>query len=106
MSESYGTMMSGKDALKLLDEVCSEVDASKHGKGFSESLSRMKNRFAYHIGQAEQMKPKYHKGRHGSRYDWWTCSNCGCELTHDVGQNYCWNCGHMIMWGNPRCLTK
>ena len=57
-------------------------------------------------GQAEQMKPKYHKGRHGSRYDWWTCSNCGCELTHDVGQNYCWNCGHMIMWGNPRCLTK
>lgn len=56
--------------------------------------------------RAEQgMKPKFHKGKYGIKYDHWTCGQCGQMLKHDVGENYCWNCGYRVLWDNPRCLT-
>lgn len=51
-------------------------------------------------------KPKFHKGRHGKKYDYYTCGNCGAEVKHGVVENYCFNCGYRILWDNPRCLTK
>lgn len=105
MSKSYGTMMSGKDALELLDQICSKIDLSKHEKGFEESLVRMRNRLTYHVDQASPVKLKYHKGMYGRKYDSWTCSNCGCGISYEVIQNYCWNCGHRLDWDSPRCLT-
>lgn len=105
MSKSFGTMMRGEDALKLLEQICCEIDIKQHEKGFGELIDRMKNRFAYHIEQAEPVKLKYHKGKYGSKYDSWTCSNCGCEISYGVAQNYCWNCGHRLEWDSTRCLT-
>lgn len=104
MSKSFGTMMSGDDALKLLDQIRTQIDFRKQEKGFGELFDRMRNRFAYHIDQAEPVKPVFHKGKR-SLYDYWTCKNCGCGITHDVNQNYCWKCGHRIAWDSPRCLT-
>lgn len=63
MKKSFGTMMSGKDALKLLDKICSEIDIKKHEKEFGETLVQMKNRLAYHVDQASPVKLKYHKGK-------------------------------------------
>jgi len=47
--------------------------------------------------------PKFHKGKHGKRYDYYTCGNCGCTI--DVNYDYCFNCGYRIIWDNPRCMT-
>lgn len=49
MSKSFGTMMSGDDALKLLDQIRTQIDFRKQEKGFDELFDRMRNRFAYHI---------------------------------------------------------
>lgn len=51
-------------------------------------------------------KPKFHKGRYGNRYDYYTCGNCGATTKDSVVDNYCHNCGYRILWDNPRCLTK
>ena len=105
MSKSFGTMMSGDDALKFLDQVESTIDFRKQNKQFSELFYRMKNRFAYHIAQASPVKPKFHKGIYSSKNNYWTCGNCGCVLRDGVTDNFCWNCGYKIEWENPRCLT-
>lgn len=102
MGKHYGTMMGGKDALEFLDQVYKKISVQE--EGFEESFRRMKNRFECLIDQAAPVKLKYHKGR-SSLYDYWTCKNCGCEITHSVIQNFCWNCGHAIEWEWPACLT-
>lgn len=50
-------------------------------------------------------KPKFHKGKYGSKYDYWTCGNCGAELVYSVCEEYCHHCGYRQLWGNPACLT-
>ena len=102
MSKHYGAMMGGRDALAFLDRVYEQIDVQE--EGFEKSFDRMKNRFACLVDHAEPVKLKYHKGR-SRLYDYWTCQNCGCEITHSVIQNFCWNCGHAIEWEWPRCLT-
>lgn len=105
MGKSFGAMMSGNDALKLLDQIYAGIDFSKEEKGFEEKFDRMKNRFAYLVDQNKPVKLKYHKGKYGHRYDYWECTNCGCRITYEVIQNFCWNCGHRLEWDSPRCLT-
>lgn len=99
-------MMSGYDALKLLAKVVEIIESEKQYKGLHEDLIRMTHRFEYLVDQADPVRPKYHKGIYGKKYDNWTCGNCGCEINHDVVQNYCWNCGHAIKWDGTRCLTR
>lgn len=102
--KDFGTMIGGKDALNALDRFEAMIDFT-HEKDLHELFDRMRNRFVYQIFQAEPLKPRFYKGKFGEKYDRYTCSGCGCELTHDVGQNYCWNCGHKVAWESPRCLT-
>lgn len=65
------------------------------------SRPRIEKMFRAEMGK----KPKFHAGKHGHKYDNYTCGNCGKTLKYDVGENYCWNCGYRVNWDNPRCLT-
>lgn len=105
MGKSFGPMVSEDEAMGLLNQICGEIDIHKKENGFGEKLGRMKNLFAYLADQAKPVSLKYHKGKYGRKYDYWTCRNCGCEITHGVVQNFCWNCGHRLAWDSPRCLT-
>lgn len=107
MSKSFGTMVGGEEALNILDQIFPMIifKNKKEEKEITEAFTRMRNRFAYHIDQAAPVKLKYHKGKYGSKYDSWTCGNCGCGITYSVGQNFCWDCGHRLAWDHPRCLT-
>lgn len=58
----------------------------------------------YALEAYEGAKPKFHKGKYGKKYDYYTCGNCGCGL-RDIVDNFCWSCGFQILWDNPRCLT-
>lgn len=102
----FGTMMGSHDALRLLAKIEETIDLEKQDKELRENLQRMNHRFEYLVDQSDPVKPKYHKGIYGKKYDRWTCGNCGCEINHDVVQNYCWNCGHAIKWDITRCLTR
>ena len=66
---------------------------------------RIVNRLRYVQNKDTGVKPKYHKGTYGKKYDWWSCGNCGHVIRGDVGDNYCQNCGYRILWDSPRCLT-
>ena len=66
---------------------------------------RIVNRLRYIQAKDEGVKPKFHKGHYGKKYDSWTCGNCGSVIRGDVGDNYCQNCGYRILWDSPRCMT-
>lgn len=105
MKENYGLMMSENQSLELLEKIQTIIEEEQNGE-FLVLFDRMRNRFKYLAQNAKPIKVKYHKGVHGYKYDYWTCGNCGCRITYDVGQNFCWNCGHALKWDSPRCLTK
>ena len=62
------------------------------------------NRLRYERDKAKPIKPKYHKGQYGRKYDYYTCANCGAVAV--VTYNYCPTCGRQIGWDSCRCLTK
>lgn len=51
------------------------------------------------------VKPKFHKGKYGTKYDSYTCRNCGSTIitgrVTNYCHNYCCNCGYKILWDNP-----
>lgn len=97
----YGTMMSEDKTLELLEvEV---ADAVSQCGVDAEDYSRAVNRIKYRFDQCRPVKPKFHKGQYGKKYDSYTCGNCG--HTVEVINNYCSNCGYGVKWDNPRCLT-
>lgn len=70
------------------------------------SLEEIERRQLEHMkSQHKGSKPKFHKGKYGQKYDYYTCGNCGKTLVHGVSANWCYNCGYKIIWDNPRCLT-
>ena len=48
-------------------------------------------------------KPKFHKGRCGKKYDYYTCGQCGAGI--EIIDDYCYKCGYRVLWDNLRCLT-
>ena len=54
------------------------------------------NRMIYQFEKEEGSKAKYHKGKYGSRYDSYTCGNCGHTIS-EAYWKYCPNCGYRIL---------
>ena len=67
---------------------------------------RIINRLKYVRDKDKGVKPKFHKGQYGHKFDYWTCGNCGATTRDSVLDNYCWKCGYAILWDSCRCLTK
>lgn len=79
-----------------IEDYLKDLDQAKLSK------PRAEKSFRAEIGK----KPNFHKGKYGTKYDSWTCGNCGEVLVYGVTENYCHNCGYKQLWDNPRCLTK
>lgn len=98
MGQSFGTMCG-------IDQAVSYLEQSQPRYKDDDMPERIIARLRYVQAKDNGVKPKYHKGQCGHRYDYWTCGNCGA-ITHDgVGDNYCRNCGYRILWDSTRCLT-
>lgn len=67
---------------------------------------RIINRLRYIRNKDAGVKPKFHEGHYGHKYDSWTCGNCGTTIRGNVVDNYCQNCGYRILWDGTRCLTR
>lgn len=63
-------------------------------------------RLRYLVRKDRGTRPKFHKGRCGRKYDYWTCGNCGATVKREILEKYCCNCGYAILWDSTRCLTK
>lgn len=66
---------------------------------------RIINRLKYIKAKEDGVKPIFHKGVYGKKFDTWTCGNCGATTRDGVGDNFCRNCGYAILWDSTRCLT-
>ena len=53
------------------------------------------NRMRYERDKALPVKPKFHKGIYGRKYDSWSCGQCGATIS-EADWNYCPKCGYMI----------
>ncbi len=52
-------------------------------------------RMEYERDKAIPVKPKFHKGLYGHKYDSYTCGNCGSTI-NEAHWRYCPNCGFAI----------
>ena len=94
-------MMVGTDeAIEYLEN----INDHRQDKELSEMGYRITNRIKYIRAKDTGKRPVLHKGIYGKKYDHYTCGNCACGL--DIGYNYCHNCGYLILWDSPRCLTR
>ena len=85
MSKSYGQMCSYDMAITWAEQ---QPDSTVKPR----ALARM----MYERDKALPVKPRFHKGRYGKKYDTYTCGNCGYGA--HVGYNFCPCCGFAIDW--------
>lgn len=95
MNKSYGAMCSANQAIE-------EIEKAEFTSG--DMKERVLNRLMYMRDQDIAVKPKYHKGRQGRTFDYYTCGHCGNTI-REIGDNYCSGCGFRIGWDSTRCLT-
>ena len=62
----------------------------------AERYERALNRFIYCAERIRPVKPKFHKGQYGKKYDSYTCGNCGTTL--NIIHKWCYNCGYKVDW--------
>lgn len=68
-----------------------------------DTMTAISNRLEYIKDMHNGVKPKFHKGQYGKKYDHYTCGNCASVI--QITDNYCWNCGYAVLWDSCRCLT-
>ena len=90
MSKNYGMMISFEDAIKMVELELPTFDDG-HFK------ERALNRLRYECDKSKPVAPKYNKGRYGSKYDSYSCGNCGHGGIESY-YHYCPNCGYAIGW--------
>ena len=93
---NYGMMCGIDDAIEWLQTKTFKADDMAH-----RTIERLKYVRDKDVG----VKPRFHKGHFGKKYDTWTCGHCGAPTKDGVGDTFCRNCGYRILWDNPRCLT-
>ena len=56
---------------------------------------RVLRRMQYEFAKDIPVKPKFHKGKYGKKYDNFTCGQCGFGLS-EVVWDFCPKCGYAI----------
>lgn len=82
--ESYGMMCSYNDAIAWAER---QPDSTVKDC----AIRRMR----YERDKTMPVRPKYHKGHYGKKYDTWSCGNCGAGLP-EAHWRFCPNCGFAI----------
>jgi len=89
----YGVMMSFDDAVIWIEECAPPGDRKDR------AIARLK----YERDKSVPVKPRFHKGQYGKKYDYHTCGKCGTIVY--VVNDYCPQCGRMIGWDRIRTMT-
>ena len=68
-----------------------------------DTMTAISNRLEYVRDKDIGVKPRFHKGEYGKKYDRWSCGNCAGIVM--ITDNYCCTCGYRVLWDSTRCLT-
>ena len=66
---------------------------------------RIVRRLKYMKSKEDGIKPTFHPGIYGKKFDSYHCGNCAKEGLR-ITDNFCPNCGYRILWDSTRCLTR
>ncbi len=89
----------------MADRMCGVDDAIAYLRGLDDDRARdTAARLTYIRDKETGVKPKFHKGRYGHKYDYYTCGHCGSTFPHGA-ERFCSNCGYAVLWDIPWCLT-
>ena len=86
MSKNYGVMVGCQAALTWVGNLQNVDENIK---------SRVLSRMQYEFDKDIEVSPKFHKGKYGTKYDTWTCGNCGAGLS-EAHWKFCPNCSYKI----------
>jgi len=86
MSKDYGMMIGCNSSITWVKNLQGVNDSIKY---------RVLARMAYEFDKDIPVKPKLHKGIYGSKFDHYTCGNCGATID-EAYYNFCPNCGFRI----------
>lgn len=96
----HGAMMGKKEAIQFLTEEVEDHLPDAIWQDYEMAVNRVR----YEFRKISGTKPKLYKAKRRI-HDYWMCGNCG-DTIRGVEDNYCTNCGYMIVWDSIRCLTK
>ena len=86
MSKDYGMMIGCNSSITWVQNL----------QGVNDSIKdRVLARMAYEFDKDIPVKPKLHKGIYGSKFDHYTCGNCGAGI-QEAYWHFCPNCGFRI----------
>ena len=86
----YGECVSSEEAIEIFQARMPE------NRKDAEKYQRAINRFIYLAERLQPVKPKFHKGQYGKKYDSYTCGSCGTTLS--IIHKWCYNCGCAVDW--------
>lgn len=82
-------------AVEFMDQLADKLKGEAMTEDFALQYQQALNTFRRCVAKETPLTPKLNKGRHGHRYDSYTCRRCGAGIREAV-ENYCWNCGQKI----------
>ncbi|MCR5720025.1 MAG: hypothetical protein K6F84_05620 [Lachnospiraceae bacterium] len=86
--ESISPMVGCNTAITWVENLKNVDDAIRN---------RVLKRMIYEFSKDIPVKPKFHKGKYGHKYDHYTCGNCGHGI--NIYDKFCPNCGFRIEAG-------
>lgn len=88
-----GAMMGGPEAIEFFERLDDVLDTDIKDNEFCDDFTHALNRCRYSVARDIPLEPTFHKGRYGSKYDYYTCARCGYGI--DTECNYCPCCGQL-----------
>jgi len=85
MNKSYGPCVGCNTALMWVKNLTNVDERIKE---------RVLHRMMYEFDKSIPVKPKFHPGKYGHKYDSLTCGNCGHTIK--IIDNFCSNCSFAI----------
>ena len=86
MRKEYGVMVGCSTAITWVENL----------KDVDENIKmRVLSRMHYEFDKDIPVPPKFHKGKYGKKYDYYTCGHCGNGISFEV-DHFCSNCGFAI----------
>ena len=89
--------VSRRRCLEILTEEIQDHLPQKDWIKYEHAVNTVVKEFDRYSGS----KPNFNKGINIP--DYYTCSNCGKKIY--INENFCPNCGHELLWGDPRYST-
>lgn len=98
MIEKTGMMMGGVAAVEFLEMLPDNIPEEVKDDDFCEEYERMLNRVRYEVRKSVPVAPKITEPVSKKYSRFYSCGQCGHDITPGYFFKYCPDCGRKIKW--------